>query len=349
MKISLGRHGIVLKTIPIQGDHASIGTGEECAIRLDDPYLSAHIADLTFKEGQWRITDSGTALEGVSRGGSRVEDEPLLPDEIYSIGAFELVATEVEGSVSRATQPAQSAAPPVSPGDRATIAQSQDEGNLPPKTMWAGEADYPKTEYAVDLNEVRRQAGAAAAAAAPPPQAAAPPGSGKSAAAGAGGMLLRPVTEDKPAPARQAPARSSRRRLILLGGMAALLVLLLVVVLVATGGKEEVAPPVVEAEPAPPPPPPPPAEATAGQLAAQGDELARTLQIDKAVAAWSAAIDKGAGAETRAKLLRTSLEMGLAYRAAGQNEKANELLQTVVRVGPGTPEAARAQAALPSG
>ena len=94
MKVTLRRHGIVIRTIDVLKSPARIGSGEECEIRIDDPYLAGHVGDLVERDGEWFMVDAAASLEGITRDGRRIDDEPVAWKEPYSVGGFEVVADD---------------------------------------------------------------------------------------------------------------------------------------------------------------------------------------------------------------------------------------------------------------
>lgn len=102
MNVQIRRLGIVIKTIPVKGDKARIGSGEECEISLSDPYLASVVAELIRRDGEWYIVDVGSSLDGVRHGDVKITEELFDPGEAFVIGGFEIVR---EGTpVARATQ-----------------------------------------------------------------------------------------------------------------------------------------------------------------------------------------------------------------------------------------------------
>ena len=73
MKVHIRRQGIVIRTVEVRGDKASIGSGADCEIRIDDPYLGAHVADLVNRGGEWRIVDSPELNEREKEGKIRIK------------------------------------------------------------------------------------------------------------------------------------------------------------------------------------------------------------------------------------------------------------------------------------
>lgn len=350
MKISIRRHGIVIKTIPVAGETAAIGSSADCEIQLDDPYLAPHVADLALRNGEWRIVDTGTALEGVSRGGSRAEDEPLVEGETYSIGAFELIAEQV-GGTKPSVPPPPPPPPPPSQGDPSAQPSSAEDPNLVPrtmmqgaseesdgenvvpKTMWAGNEDAaPKTQYAASLENV----------AGSEPRREQQPHSLKG---------FKPVTAPgqpaapPPRPAAEPARPPKKKRLLLIVATMGLLLVLLMVILVMTGRDSE--PPVVTDTAPPAVEEPPPPELTASELAEQGDAHLRRLRIDQAMASWKEALEKGADESVRERLVLTAWEIAMVHDAARQSQQARPYLETVVQYGDeNSPQVAAARAKL---
>jgi pSer/pThr/pTyr-binding forkhead associated (FHA) protein len=136
MKISVRRQGVPVKSITATTTRLRIGSGDECEIHLNDPFLATLVAELVLRDDEWRIVDAGTSLEGCTRSGVRVNDEPVEPGQIYVVGSFEFVTD-------------------ANAGRRGTFATRAANDELIPKTM-IGEAlpGIPKTMMQ-PLDEIR--------------------------------------------------------------------------------------------------------------------------------------------------------------------------------------------------
>jgi len=343
MKVSVRRHGIIIKTFEVSGDRATIGSGADCAIHIEDPYLGAHVADFVNAGGTWKIVDTGMALEGITLEGRRVEDEPLSPGVAYSVGGFEIVAEGFAAAAGAAPPP-----PPVShtaptmAGDAPTPG-GEDEM---PKTMMAPmpasppkapAGTYPKTEFAT-----------------PVPQQVQEPKLKPSPAAG---LAFKPLTSGGATPTpgvpmQAAPAgggKSSRKLMMIVAAMGLLLVVLAIVLVGTGGGEKAPAEQVTATETTATVAPEAPAkvEMTADDYVAEGDEHAKNLEIEQAIVSWEAAIDHGAGPEIKQRVVRTALEVGLVYHAARDKATAKKYFEAVVRWGePGSAEVKLAQSRL---
>jgi len=124
MKISVRKQGVPVKSITASTDRLRIGSSDDCEIQLNDPFLAGLIAELVLRDGEWRIVYSGLSIDGCTRNGVRVSDEPVEPGQLYVVGPFEFVS---DANAGRRTK-------------FATVAN----GELIPKTM-VGEQQIPMT------------------------------------------------------------------------------------------------------------------------------------------------------------------------------------------------------------
>jgi hypothetical protein len=333
MKASIRRHGIVIRTLDIPGPSARIGSGEDCEIKIEDPYLAPHVADVVQKNDGWHIVDAGTSLEGVSRSGGRVDEEKIVGGEAYSVGGFEVFFGELGG------------APDLS--SRSTAAAESVPAGVVPRTIMepypgpSGGSDVPKTVMDVPLPP-------AAPPQAPPPrpaaaQAAPPPSSGPQfvplkttsnlpVPPPAQAQFQQPQPGPSYAPAA-APPRKSKRGLLLVGGVGAALLLLLVVLLATSGGE---APPVPEqpettttAEPVAETTTAPPADPVA-----IGNQAAAKLDLEQALSSWQTALQGSANPELQSRYAQVSYELALVYAAANDTARARQHLENVTKYGP---------------
>lgn len=165
MKVSVRRNGIVLRVVEVRGDRARIGNSADSDIVIDDSYLSPHVADFVLRDGEWRVVDAGK-LEGVRKGGARIDDEPLLSGSVYTVGGFELIpefgaapaALHGDG-LPPAYVPATIMAP------RAAMTPQAGAEFLPQTVMATSPAKAP---FAVGFEPVAAPATAAAPSATPP-------------------------------------------------------------------------------------------------------------------------------------------------------------------------------------
>lgn len=309
MKIHISRQGIVIRTVEIKGDKGSIGSGADCAVRLDDPYLAAHVADIVNRGGEWRIVDAATSIDGVSHNGRRVEDEPLVSGERYSLGAFELMAEGVGGAASPVPPSAPShGVPPARPGGPATLMQTGDQPPIP-KTMF--ETPIP---------------GGLAGSNAPPqaaPQFTPPASSG-----------FQPMAQPAAAVPPPRPAATPQKKRSKLPLILALFALMFVVVLLAgvmfmMGGRDKkVATPAATPTPAPTP------AATVVAPAEAGNQKASALQIDEALQSWETAIQAGGNDELRVRYAKLAYDAAMVHAAANDSEKSKSYLERVIKFGP---------------
>lgn len=315
MKVSLQRHGIVIKTVPISGDRASIGSGPDRDVIIDDPYLAPHVADLVRQADGWHIVDSATSLEGVTRAGTRVDDELLAADQVYSVGGFEIVV-QFEGSEVR-QQPAAAGPPAASdPYIPSTMMEDQiqpgpsasrPEPRVTPHTMMETELppsarrEVPKTMY--EPMPVSRPASSQA-------------------------EMVRPVVVQ---PAAAAPARKPRRLLIIGCGLG-LGMLLLLIVLVAGGKKKK---PVVAEKKieAPKTSTTATTATTAAPVAASAETLLADLRFDETLTAWETQLGKSpADASLQQRHSDLALEIARIHSANGSDDAA-KYYQRVIRFG----------------
>lgn len=327
MKASVRRHGIVIRNIDVNGMSAKIGSGDQCEIRIEDPYLAAHVADLVQRNDGWHIVDAGTSLEGLTRGGSRIDDEKVVGGEAYGIGGFEILFGEVGASSGDYSSRATAVSSPVASGGDMVV----------PKTMvepmpYAGGRDAPKT--IVDM---------------PLPPASAPSGPSTPQFVPLKTAHNMAVPSSGPPPQQYAPqayaaapaAPKKKRGLIVVGVIGAVLVLLLIAMLALMGGGESApteqakATPTPQATAAPTPTP-------ADPLAA-GNQAAANLDLEKALAAWETAIEKSPSPELQRKYAQTAYEVALVYAAANDTARAREHLEKVTKFG--LPDSAEVQLA----
>jgi hypothetical protein len=91
MNVSIRRQGILIRNFPAMTEVLRIGSGNDCEIQLNDPYLAPLVAQIVLSHGIWRIVDGGTSMEGVRKNGVRIIDEAMEPGQTYVVGAFELL------------------------------------------------------------------------------------------------------------------------------------------------------------------------------------------------------------------------------------------------------------------
>lgn len=311
MKILIKRHGIVIKSTSVAGDKASIGSGPDADVMIDDPYLGAHVADLVRRGGAWHIVDAGTSLDGVTRNGQRVDDEPLIEGETYAVGGFEIV---VEGSggpkplhtipgFMPATTVAPAAAPAASPGAR-------DDEPLIPKTMYqpyesAKPASPPPPPIPVAV----------------PQRSAPPPG-------------FTPVAHvPRGADSEPRQPKNPRLRLILIA-MCGAFAMLLLLILVVKGGSdkkkknEDVARSDTASQPLPPPVKPVEKKLDAVR---EGERLLGDLRFDEALAAWEPML--ASNAEVKRRYAEVALDLGRTYSAAGDYARAEQYFDKAKKAG----------------
>jgi hypothetical protein len=289
MNVLLQRHGIVIKTVNVTGDRASIGSGESCDIMIDDPYLAAHVADLVKRPDGWHIVDTATSMDGIARNGTRVDDELVAPDSVYSVGGFELVIQEGSGAPAAHRAPA-TAAGGVLPTIMEDVAVPRTMMEVPATMMESTPGQIPRTMYEAPIPPSARPSPAAV----PQPVPYAP-------------QPVAPVVTE-------VPRKGPRFRLVIITAVV-LMFLLLLIVIVGRGGEKK---PQVAAKPKPAPvtsttsvAPPTAAPASATELLAQ-------LRYDDALAAWQKQIDAGsADAALRERYAGLALEIARIHEANG--------------------------------
>jgi hypothetical protein len=311
MKVMLRRHGIVIRTIENLKSPSRIGSGEECEIRIDDPYLAAHVGDLLERDGQWHIVDAASSMEGITHNGRRIEDEIVAPDQPYSIGGFEMV---VEG----AARPRQ-----------ATLPGREEAPTLPGVPNPRAAAPTVPGTVVEDISEMRRSAGT--------PRAAVPVTvfediSSMRSPSTVAAPMVRPALSVSPIPQtnQQAPPPPSKGRslgvvIVALGAV----LLLLVLVGVALLRRPAAPAPVTASVPAPIPTvtaPPPPAPLT-------DEALAKKLDVDHLLDRWEQKLATAPDPELQRRFTRAAVDMGLAHAAAHDDAGAKPYFERAVKVG----------------
>jgi hypothetical protein len=315
MNIELRRYGIVIKSMRVTGEKASIGSGADREIQIEDPYLSDHVGDLVRRGESWFIVDAGTSLDGITRDGERVDDEVVIDGRVYSIGGFELVPH------------LDSSEKPASSGPRA--------GAMIPGTVIEELPDFRRTipgtmmEPMPDLGPSRAEIPGTVVE--PLPQFAK-----KEIPATVFEMQIPKAPAAVPAPPvapAPTPRSSSPRRILLLATLTFGFLLLLLLLIVKGGKKKDVAktettatqttaPVVATVAPAPPP------VAVAGPA-----ELLGGLKYDAALAAWEKQLASGDDPTVRARYAELALEVGRIH-AANHSPDARAYYGRAVKFGP---------------
>lgn len=326
MKVSIRRHGIVIRMIDVGGDKARIGSGDQCEVRIDDPYLSAHVADLVKQANMWRVVDTGTSLEGVTRGGSRVEDEPVMAGQAYAVGGFELLFEPEPGAA--APRPVDSeavTARTASPSGGAfnvpeTMVESfQDMRHAPAQQRPQQNAPIPKTMFEAPV----------------PPHGGSPASASRPAAAA---PMSNPALQGfqpmagAPVVVASAPKKGSGKKILLLAAVVGLLFFLVLIGLLLGRGKKPV-PPVVATNTAPAATPTPIVVNPEADPAQQGDAYAQNLDVDRAIESWEKALTKKSTPELQQRFARVALEVGLVHAAANDMTGAKKYFEKVVKYG----------------
>lgn len=330
MKVHIKRQGIVIRTVEIKGDKASIGSGADCEIRVDDPYLGAHVADIVNRGGEWRIVDQATSLEAVEHNGRRIEDEPIVAGASYTVGAFEIIP-EGAGAAAAPTQAVRPQAM-MDPAPQ-TVVQSFDD------LRGGGGAPIPKTMFEAPVP-------GGIPGSTPPPPPAAPPAGFQQMPSQSPPLVMPPsaAAHAQGAPPPAGKKRSKLPLLLALFGLMFVIVLIAIVMMFMGGGEqtaETTTAPAATPTPAPVQPATPPAEA--------GNQFAANLEVDKALEAWEKAIASGGNDPLRARYATLALDAAMVHAAANDSEKSKAYLERVVKFGPpDSPEVADAKARLGS-
>lgn len=309
MNIELRRYGIVIKSTRVTGDKASIGSGADCDIMIEDPYLSAHVGDVVRRGEIWYIVDAGTSLDGITLEGERIDDEAIIAGRVYSIGGFELVA-QLPAAAERSMDvpPTRSG---LIPGTIVELGDVSRSANAIPGTVVE---PIPHTRYKEEIPGTIYEAQIPSAHSPRIPQA--------------------PAQQQVAVPIKQ--ASSSRRGLLL--AVFAMGVMLLLVLLVMSGDKEknittQTAPATASAAVATAAPSPAPAVPTASAA-----ELLGSLKYDRALKVWEIQLAKADDPEIRARYANLAFEIG-RIRAANQLPGASGYFERVVKFGPAGSEA----------
>lgn len=316
MKISIRRNGIVLRTIDVKGEQARIGKALDNDIVVDDSYLSPHVADLILKDGGWRIVDAGR-LEGIKMAGRRVDDEPLLPGTVYSIGGFELIA-HFDQTV-----------PPASRG------QNRSGGYDIPGTMIGLPEfeDLPSRSQRVPEDVFLPRTGVGGLA----PEPAKP--------VFASGFEAVPMAGPASGPVAPRP----RRRLLIVSGCLGLAIVLLLVVGLARRSGRPAKVPVTATTTVATAAPPPSRPDAAGELRA-GEEALAALDYERGLAHWETALALAPDAKLQQRYADVAVDVGRAYLARGESVKATVYLQKAITHGPaGSESVSVAQRSLARG
>jgi hypothetical protein len=321
MKVSVRRHGIVIRSVDVRKSPARIGSSEANEIRIDDPYLAPHVGDLVEKNKEWRIVDAAESLEGITRNGQRIDDEPIAWNEPYSIGGFELVAESDEisrasaptiaGNVTRSGQPSTAGGNVARPGAAFPATVVEDISSM------RGGA-FPAT-VVQDLGAIRRDAGM--------------PGSP---------APVQPMQQFSSAPvaspAAALPPPKSKKLLLVVGGLAFVLILLLlgVVVMSQHGAPAPVTSTTTTV-----------AASTTTQASrpAQAPDtdqtLAARLEVDTLLDRWEKQLATAPDADVQRRFAQTAVDLGLAHAAAHDDAGARKYFERAARIGDPASEAVR--------
>jgi hypothetical protein len=303
MKVSIQRHGIVIRSVEVKGDRARIGNTPECEILIDDAYLSAHVADFVNVDGVWRIIDAGR-LEGIHRAGVRIEDEPVADGATYSVGGFELVL--------HLGSPAPAAFHvPAPPTERPLTPETQLSVPLPAHPQPPRPEPRPEQPRAlVTPADLQQQPSSQAFRPAPV------------------------VVPAEGAPGAVAPARS-KRVVLLAAAFGAGLIVLIIVLLTMTGKKP--APAATKAK-APQAPAASVEPATAAGEIRAGERALAALDYDHGLQHWEAALKLSPDAALQRRYADVAVEVGRAFLAKGESERGRSYLQKAIDLGPADAE-----------
>ncbi len=317
MNVLIRRLGITIKTIPIKGDKARVGSGEDCEICLSDPYLAPVVAELVRRDGEWYIVDLGSSLDGVRRGDEKIAEEILEPGEAYLVGGFEIVR---EGTA----------------GARRTLSRATTADSIP-RTMFQAKIEPLPGTVVQSLDEIRAEIRASK-----PPLVEEPKPKFVEESKSKLAFRRLATAEAIAHPERPVKAPRSRIRLILLTAALLFGFLILAVVIGSDSGK--------------PAPPSKPAQVEAAVVKTEaaparpsvrgGDQAAMVLDLENAFAGWEAELKRQDTPALRQKIVTGALEIGRAYAAIG-DPRARDYLERVVRVGePGSVEVVAARERL---
>lgn len=303
MKVSIQRHGIVIRSVEVKGDRARIGNTAECEILIDDAYLSPHVADFANVDGVWRIVDAGR-LEGVSRGGVRIEDEPVADGATYSVGGFELVPHLDSPAAPAVHAPASALGRPLPPETQLSVP-------LPVQPQTPRPAQPRAIVTPADLQQQAPDQG------------------------------FRPVPVAVPAqgaPAADAPARN--KRVLLLAVAFGIGLIVLAVALMTTTGKKA-APPVASAPSTQAPAASVEQAPTAAGEARAGERALASLDYDHGLQHWEKALELSPDAALQRRYADVAVEVGQAFLARGESERGRSYLQKAIDLGPVDAESVR--------
>jgi hypothetical protein len=261
------------------------------------------VAELVKRNGDWHIVDSGTSLEGVTREGTRVEDEALVAGVPYQVGGFELVmqGDDVPRRTADRPMPASGAA-----ASQPIMKTMMEDTPLVPRTMMETDSTpiIPRTMFEAPMPQQH-----VAQPVAPSP------------------MQVPPAVRVAPVAAAPMAKRKNLKPLIfaLAGG-----VVLLLVLAVLTSGKKKpkVEPPVASTTTTTTTAP-----AVVAQRPATGDEQISRLQIDEALNSWEAQLKQKDDQALRDRFCIVASEVAAVHAASGDPGKAREYYKRIVAVG----------------
>ena len=341
MKVLLQRHGIVIKSVAIHGDRASIGSSAESDVMIDDPYLAGHVADIVKEADGWHLVDSGTSLEGVTHNGTRVDDELVITGEPYSVGGFELVV-QLEGDEAAAQErqikkrTAERIVPGTVAGDAPVVLATIAESVEIPRTMM--DTALPSNEIPKTMFEAPMPAAAPRQAPPPPRPAVQPQGPP---------VLIPPVSSRPVAAATSAPP--NRKRILLLASAVGVVFILLVVVIIGGSGSKKPKPSakVAKSETNTTAAPTTTAPVTPVVPSGTPTQHLASLNYDAALSSWEKELaSPSASSATRNRYAELALEVGRIHAANG-SPKAPAYFANVVKYGaPDSPAVAEAKRRL---
>lgn len=300
MNVSIRRQGINIKTIPVNKDRVRVGSGADCEIQLTDPFLAPVVAEFVHRGGEWYLVDSGTSLEGITRSGIRVIDEPVEPGQSYAVGAFELITNANQNRIGAATSAG---------GSGKAIPMTMVEADLRaiPRTVVESIPRAPEVPHGAPRES----------------------GSGQR-------IVFQPVVAAAPAmPSSVSPQRGTSviRRILLIAVVVALTIVIgLAVILSGRKPARRVSP---AASTAPVTATTKPVLPVPAAPAPDGDALARKLEIEKAFAAWESELsaNPSASPELRRKVANGAFELARAYAAVNDRTSAARYFEIVIRHG----------------
>jgi len=131
------------QTVPLRAGKVVVGRQDDCQIRIPSPQVSRHHCEITSGAAGVRIRDLGSS-NGTIVNGQRVEDAPLRPGDVLSIGPM-LFVVRIDG------QPAQ--IDPEALSARVAAASAAPEREPAPSTVSANDDSSVDIDFDFDLSD----------------------------------------------------------------------------------------------------------------------------------------------------------------------------------------------------